>query len=237
VILRNASVGGERKALWQPPRTEVATQTPLPSPAPPPALTVDVVCEWLEQQSDEIRSVCARVLATDLAVLQEEARAEGLERGTAFAVHEVNERAGSILQALAKISEAAEKAFTLEADHLARGCTEIVAEVFQKLAGSALMSPEAILGTVMTVLQRVRSEREVTIRVSPSDLPLLQTHQSAFDKVLAPRRWTITGDSRVSAGGCLIESTLGTLDGRLAVQLAKVSDTLRAARAARLEAQ
>jgi len=41
----------------------------------------------------------------------------------------------------------------------------------------------------------------------------------------------------VSAGGCLIESTLGTLDGRLEVQLAKVSDTLRAARAARLEAQ
>jgi flagellar assembly protein FliH len=147
----------------------------------------------------------------------------------------LTERANSSLEALARITETAEKAFALEADQLAQACTEIVAEVFLKLAGSALMTQEAILGSVVAVLQRVRDEREVSIRVSPSDLPLLQTHQAAFDKVLGPRRWTVTADSRVGAGGCLVESTLGTLDGRLEVQLAKIADTLRAAKVARLE--
>lgn len=215
----------------RPPQLEVVAQLP----PPPPALTVAAVCEWLELQSDETRAACARALSTDLTVLQEEARAEGLERGRAHAILELTERANSSLEALARITETAEKAFALEADQLAQACTEIVAEVFLKLAGSALMTQEAILGSVVAVLQRVRDEREVSIRVSPSDLPLLQTHQAAFDKVLGPRRWTVTADSRVGAGGCLVESTLGTLDGRLEVQLAKIADTLRAAKVARLE--
>jgi flagellar assembly protein FliH len=236
MILRNVIVGGERQALERrPPQLEAVAQPPPQLPPPPPALTVDAVCKWLEQQSDEARAACARALSPDLAVLQEEARAEGLERGRAHAIRELTERANSSLEALAGITETAERAFALEANQLAEVCTEIVAEVFLKLAGPALMTQEAILGSVVTVLQRVRDEREVTIRVSPSDLPLLQTHQAAFDRVLAPRRWTVTADSRVSVGGCLVESALGTLDGRLEVQLAKLSDTLRAAKVARLE--
>lgn len=245
MILRNVSMGGERQVLGlptptalperRPPQLEVVAQPAPQLPPPPPPLTVQAVCEWLELQSDDTRAVCARALLQDLTVLQETARAEGMETGRAHAMREWTERAGSSLEALARITEAAEQAFALEAAQLAQDCTEIVAEVFQKLAGSALLTQEAILGSVLTVLQRVRDEREVTIRVSPSDLPLLQTHQAAFEKVLGPRRWTVTADSRVGAGGCLVESTLGTLDGRLEVQLAKLSDTLRAAKAARLE--
>ena len=238
MILRNVSMGSERQVLRRPPQLEVVTQPPPPQlPPPPPALTVDAVCEWLELQSDETRAACARALSPDVTVLQEAARAEGLEMGRAHAIREFTERANSSLEALARITAAAEQAFALEATQLAEDCTEIVAEVFLKLAGSALVTQEAILGSVLTVLQRVRDEREVTIRVSPSDLPLLQTHQAAFDKVLGPRRWTVTADSRVGSGGCLVESTLGTLDGRLEVQLAKLSDTLRAAKAVRPEGQ
>ena len=235
MILRNVSVGSEWQVLRRPTQLEAVAQPPPQLPPPPPALTVDAVCKWLELQSDETRAACARALSTDLTVLEEEARAEGLERGRAHAIRELTERANASLETLARITEAAEQAFALEAHQLAQACTEIVAEVFLKLAGAALLTPEAILGSVVTVLQRVRDEREVTIRVSPSDLPLLQTHQAAFDKALGARRWTVTADSRVGAGGCLVESTLGTLDGRLEVQLANLSDTLRAAKTTRLE--
>jgi flagellar biosynthesis/type III secretory pathway protein FliH len=244
MILRNVSMGSERQVLGlstptalperRPPQLEVVAQPP-PQPPPPAPLTVHAVCEWLDLQSDETRAACARALSSDLIVLQEEARAEGLERGRAHAIREWTERAGSSLEALAGVTAAAEKAFALEATQLAEDCTEIVAEVFLKLAGAALVTQEAILGSVLTVLQRVRDEREVTIRVSTSDLPLLQTHQAALDKVLGPRRWSLIADSRVAVGGCQVESTLGTLDGRLEVQLAKLSDTLRAAKAAPLE--
>jgi flagellar biosynthesis/type III secretory pathway protein FliH len=245
MILRNVSMGSERQVLGlptptapperRPPQLEVVAPPPPQLPPPPAPLTVHAVCEWLELQSDETRAACARALSTDLIVLQEAARAEGLEMGRAHAIREWTERAGSCVEALARITEAADKAFTLEATQLAQDCTEIVAEVFLKLAGAALVTEEAILGSVLTVLQRVRDEREVTIRVSTSDLPLLQTQQAAFDQVLGPRRWTLIADSRVGVGGCLVESTLGALDGRLEVQLAKLSDTLRAAKAARPE--
>jgi len=242
MILRNVTLAGERQVLGlptplsapperRPPQLEVVAQQPLPSPP----LTVDAVCKWLEVQSAEARAACARALSSDLTALQEAARAEGLEAGKTYAIRELTERANSSLTALERIAEAAEMAFDLEARQLAQECTEIVAEAFLKLAGSALVTQEAILGSVLSVLRRMKDEREVTIRVCPSDLTLLQTHEAALSEVLGSRRWTLTADSRVGVGGCLVESSLGTLDGRLEVQLAKFCETLRAAKVARLE--
>jgi flagellar assembly protein FliH len=242
MILRNVTLAGERQVLGlptplsaaperRPPQLEVVAQLP----PPPPPLTVDAVCKWLEVQSAEARVTCARALSSDLTALQEAARAEGLEAGKSYAIRELTERANSSLTALGKIAEAAETAFELEARQVAEDCTEIVAEVFLKLAGAALVTQEAILGSVLSVLRRMKDEREVTIRVCPSDLTLLQTHEAAFSEVLGSRRWTLTADPRVGVGGCLVESSLGTLDGRLEVQLAKFCETLRAAKVAHLE--
>ena len=247
MILRNATVAGERQLLGlqevsgqatsratlerRVPQLEAVPQQPSPSPP----LNVETVCRWLEIQSDATRATCAQALVSDLAALQAAAQADGFEAGKAHAIRELTERADASLRALARMVEAAEGAFALETAQLAESCTDIVAEVFAKLAGPQLSTKEAALGTVLAVLTRVKEEREVTIRVSPADLPLLQTHEAALRAALGSRRWTLSGDSRVTAGGCLVESTLGTLDGRLEVQLSEICETLRAAKVARLE--
>jgi flagellar assembly protein FliH len=198
-------------------------------------MTLAAVCEWLERQSPETRATVARVLASDLTALQAAAQAEGFEVGKAYAIRELTERASSSLSALGRMASAAENAFALEATQLADSCADIVTEVFLKLAGPLLSTREAALGAVLAVLQRVKDEREVTIRVSEVDLPLLRTHEGTLREILGSRAWTLTADSRVSAGGCLVESSIGTLDGRLEAQLGKLCETLRVAKAARTE--
>jgi flagellar biosynthesis/type III secretory pathway protein FliH len=206
-----------------------------PNSASAPSLTLETVLRWLELQSPETKAACAQILAPELTTLKLAAQNEGLELGKAQALREITDRAASSLNSLARIAGAAESAFALEAAQLAEACTDIVAEVFLKLAGPQLTTREAALGAVLAVLERVKDEREVTIRVSPADLPLLQSQEPSIQATLGSRRWTLTADSRVGVGGCLVESTLGTLDGRLEVQLSELCETLRAAKAARLE--
>jgi flagellar assembly protein FliH len=249
MILRDVTLASERQILGlqdsSGPGSTVSRATPErrapqlevvpPAPPPEPVLTVDAVCRWLEQQSDDARIACARVLAPDLAALKSAAQAEGQEQGKAHAIRELTAQANSSLSALARVAAAAETTFALEASELWESCTDIVVEVFLKLAGPLLSTREAALGCVLSVVQRVKDEREVTIRVSPIDLPLLQTHEAALREALGSRRWTLTADSKVSAGGCLVDSSLGTLDGRLEMQLGELCETLRAAKAARVE--
>lgn len=248
MILRDVTLASERQVLGLqdtssigvvsrvvPERRAPQLEVVPPPPPPEPVLTVESVCKWLQLQSADTRAACARVLATDLAALKSEARAEGLELGKAHALREVKEHAASGLSALGRLTDAAEKAFALEASEMLESCTDIVAEVFLKLAGPLLSTREAVLGCVLEVLRRVKDERALTIRVSPFDLPLLESHEALLREALGTRRWTLAADSRVAVGGCLVESSLGTLDGRLEIQLGKLCDSLRAAAAARME--
>jgi flagellar assembly protein FliH len=244
MILRNVTLASERQVLGlqEAPGSAHSRLTPerrVPQleavPQQAPVLTLEAVGQWLEQQSAQIRAACAQMLASELTALHLAAKTEGLELGREQAVREIRERATSSLNALARVVTAAESAFALEAAQLAQDCADIVAEVFVKLAGSQLATREAALGAVLAVLARVKDEREVVIRVSPLDLPELQSQQAALQEALGGRRWTLNADSRVTVGGCLVESTLGTLDGRLEIQLSELCETLRAAKSARLE--
>jgi flagellar biosynthesis/type III secretory pathway protein FliH len=87
-----------------------------------------------------------------------------------------------------------------------------------------------VVAVVAEVLKRVREERELRIHVNPQDLPLLRTAEPGIAASLPGRNFTLVADARVEAGGCIVESKLGSLDGRLEVQLAGLVATLRAAK-------
>jgi flagellar assembly protein FliH len=71
---------------------------------------------------------------------------------------------------------------------------------------------------VHEAMSEVRSKDGVVLRVSPREHAALQAQLGAELEVLA--------DERVAAGGCLIETTGGTLDARLDIQLRRLADTL-----------
>lgn len=196
----------------------------------PAALSSDRVASWLVTQDGATRTALASLLSDELAALRGAASEEGYAQGHAAAMKEAREKVAGAIDALATLHVEAEAAFAREAAQVQALCADIVAEVFLKLAGRALVSPEAIVGVVGEVLKRVREERELRIHVHPRDLPVLRTAESGIAASLPGRRFELVADTRVEAGGCIVESTLGSLDGRLEVQLAGLIDTLRAAR-------
>jgi len=204
-----------------------------PPPPPKPTLTLDAVDTWLTTQSAETRAAVAQGLATEIGALREQARAQGVELGRAQALQDVTKRTESSLAALSKITTATEEAFALEAGQLSEACADIVAAAFLKIAGEHLPGRDAIVGAVVEVLKRVKDTRQVTIKVSQQDLPLLRECEPHLQQVLGSRQVTLIADPRVSVGGCLVESSLGTLDGRVEVQIRELFETLRVAKATR----
>jgi flagellar biosynthesis/type III secretory pathway protein FliH len=201
-----------------------------------PPLSSERVASWLVNQDGATRTALAAVLGDDLAALREAAREEGHAQGHAEAMKEAREKVGGAVAALGALHEQASVAFDAECQQLQEACADIVAEAFFKLAGTALVSPAAIVGVVGEVLKRVREERELRIHVNPHDLALLRTAESGIAASLPGRKFTLVGDARVETGGCIVESSLGSLDGRLEVQLAELTAVLRAARDAEVQA-
>lgn len=213
------------------PPVSSASNPPAPASPPKPVLTTETVISWLATQPADIRTAVARSLATEIDTLREQGRAQGAESGRAQALQEVSRRAESSLVALAAVATAAEAAFSLEATALTHSCADIVSEAFLKIAGQHLASREAVVGAVVEVVKRIKESREVTVRVSSQDLTLLREYEQSVRDALGSRQFTLVGDSRVSVGGCLVDSDLGTLDGRLEVQLRELFETIRAAKA------
>ena len=162
-----------------------------------------------------------RMLSDELASLRDSAQEEGYARGHAEAMKEAREKVGSAIAVLETLNIEAETGFARELAQLRKPARDIVAEVFFKLAGSALATREAIVGVVAEVLKRVREERELRIHVNPQDLPRVAHRRGrASPPACRAGSFTLVADARVEAGGCIVESALGSLDGRLEVQLA-----------------
>jgi len=203
-----------------------------PAPAPPP-LTLDAVSKWIEKQGQATRTALSQLLAEDLEELRQKARDQGAAEGRAAGLAIVTGEATKSLGALAAIVKRSDEALKEQREQLADQCAEIVAAALTRIAGPLLATREAVIGAVTEVLKRLTEETQLTIRVSADDLPALREVEDQLAAALAGREYSLVADTRVEAGGALVESPLGSLDGRLEVQLRGLADTVIAAKALR----
>jgi flagellar biosynthesis/type III secretory pathway protein FliH len=243
MILRGAVLSESRLVLdaaradrlaVEPSRSTATTRDKAPEPVVverlvPTPITFDAVVEWL--QKGDARERLAEHLADDLDELRSAARAEGLAAGKAKGLEEAEAHMRSALTALEALVVQTELALQAETDELSAHCAEVVCEALTRIAGPILSMREAALGSVLEVLKRVKDERELTIRVSAHDLPALREWRDQIETACGGRKLELVADAKVVAGGCIVESALGGLDGRIDVQLRGLADTLRAAKA------
>jgi flagellar assembly protein FliH len=196
-----------------------------------PVLDVGTVVDWLDSQDLDTRHACAAVLVEELESLRDQAKSEGLRAGKAEAVEAAGKELDARLAVLKSVVTEAEIRLKQESDALAASCSEIVAEALTKIAGPLLGTREAAVGAVEQVLKRVKEARELTIRVNAADVPVLAEAEEALAPALAGRKFNLVADSRVDVGGCIVESRLGSLDGRFEAQLRELFEALRAAKA------
>lgn len=90
----------------------------------------------------------------------------------------------------------------------------------EKILGREIKSDKkAVADIVAAALQNARQQEKLTVRVNPSDLPVVEKEVEHLTRTGRVRFMDFVADPRVSEGGCLIESEVGTIDAQLETQL------------------
>ena len=107
---------------------------------------------------------------------------------------------------------------------------EIAFEAVCKIVGDAMQRSDGVVAVVREILRGVRERERLLVRVAPADHEVLERHRAQLLQGENGQTIDLVADERVVLGGCLVETTGGTLDGRLETQLRRLVDTLSSAR-------
>lgn len=151
----------------------------------------------------------ARSVHEAMEALERETREAAYREGYEAALLELN-------QALLETSERRDAAFA-EAEH---DLLRLAVKLAEKIIGRELkLDKEVVIDIISTALRTARQNELLTVRVHPSDLPVIQAQRDRLDPAGRARFLDIIADPRVHRGGCIIESESGTVDAQLETQL------------------
>jgi flagellar biosynthesis/type III secretory pathway protein FliH len=201
-----------------------------PSASAAPVLTLAAVAAWLAEQDHDVLRELPEV-AVELAEIREDAYTAGFDAGRiegSVAAAQQTARRHELLKASI---EAVRADCLREQTRLEEQCVEIVVAAIAQIAGPLLATRAAAVGAVAAALSKAKAAAELTVRVNPTDLSLLEEQRSELAALTATPTLHLLGDAQVALGGCLIDSPVGTLDARFEVQLQGLFEALRVARA------
>lgn len=165
------------------------------------------------KEASRLRKRAREVLA-QAVVEKEEERKRGFEQGHQEGLAALTER---LIQA-----EADRNRVLTEAEPQ---IVRMVAEIAEKVIGREIQN-----GAVVDIVKKAVSQsvgQRITVHVHPTDRPVLEEKEKELLEVVDKSQTiTVKEDESVSAGGCIVETELGTVDARLETQLAAIRKAL-----------
>src|SRR5204863_10074862 len=166
------------------------------------------------------------------AALTTEAYQQGLRQGEAAARQEVGAQLSPVLTAF---QQAAIKLANVHAGILQQAEEDIITLAFQlarKITQYAVLENREVLATTLKrALQHVVEQDQVVVWVHPADLQYATEMQEELRRAMGDlKTLTVQGDPSVGRGGCLVESSLGTIDARIEAQFDELEQHFRTQR-------
>lgn len=104
--------------------------------------------------------------------------------------------------------------------------TEIVSTAVAKLLGDHVVSPNPIRAAIEQTLREAGIGSPIRVLIASLQFEQLTRHGASHMAAFRERRIDVAPDARVGAGGCLIETSTGIIDGRFETQLAKLRQVI-----------
>jgi len=170
-----------------------------------------------------------RVKAVALEAAKQQGHATGLQQGLDEAKRQMAEQlkqTADICNAMVAAAEQESRRILLEAEPK---IIELVLAISRKIICDEVEErPAVVLGLVRGALERVRDQNQIIIHVSPEDYEfILQSRQLLQTVVGAERSLTLTADAVLGKGGCLIETSFGTVEAGIDTQLESIRRVLQ----------
>ena len=206
-----------------------AESRPIPEWTPPPA-PISVEAPPLFDRETEDRSFREQLASEREAVLK-----QASEEGYAAGLHEGRQEYEARIEGLGAMIGSIRGALAEEISGTEDVIVEIAFEAVCKILGEAVANRDGAVAIVREILRAAVEREKLLLRVAPADYELVLRHRSQLLPGDDGRTLDVVSDERVVLGGCLVETTGGTLDGRLETQLQRLVDTLASARRMQLE--
>ncbi|MFQ3640329.1 MAG: type III secretion system stator protein SctL [Chloracidobacterium sp.] len=108
-----------------------------------------------------------------------------------------------------------------------REVLRLALRIAEKIIGREIETQDTtLLDIVRAALRNIRQASAVTICVNPADVPKLERHREAIETLRRGQFVNIVPDTRVSVGGCILESESGIVDAQLDTQLRVLEQAL-----------
>ncbi len=231
------------------PADESATELPPGNQQPEPKLRVDEelvlagkkqVAELLERANQEIADLKAQAsqeAAQEAERLKERATEEGKQQGHAAGLRQGLDDAKRQMAEQVKQTADSCNAIVAAAEQDARRILqeaepkiiELVLTISRKVIKDEVEErPAVVLELVRGALERVRDQNQIIIHVSPDDYEfILQSRRQLQAVVGAEQTLTLTADAVLAKGGCLIETSFGTVEAGIDTQLESIRRVLQ----------
>ena len=113
-------------------------------------------------------------------------------------------------------------------DELRADLTALGVRIAEKLLGEQLdLAPESVTQLVGQVLRSVGPLRQAVIRAHPLDVPLLEGQLVQLQDAGGVESLAIKVDETLPRGGCVLDTPLGQVDGRVETQLKTIAAALQ----------
>lgn len=232
------SLGLRVRALPQAAGIEVLRrqQVPVPPPRPPeepvlPELHLKRQAEEnaarLEIERERIREELKRELDARAESVLQESRSrglkEGLELAKAEAQRETERQHEAVAQTLATIAEHAEREIAGAEDAIVGIAFESVCKILARDA----VDRKVVRAMVRQVLARAGREEGVRVHLHPRDCAALRNGGKApFPGKNGRMKVELVADEEIGLGGCVVETSGGSLDARIETQVQRLRETL-----------
>ena len=173
----------------------------------------------------------------ELSALEEQAKQRGYEQGHEEAFEKIKAEYGEQLEALAALVASMRGSLDQTIDGVAELGIEVICEAVAKVIGESAAERDVVISAVRQVIRRTKERAKLVVRLSSADWALLQDYEAQLVEGLSIGSVELVADDRVRAGGCLLETPAGNLDGRFEVQLERLREALHNARDADDEAE
>jgi flagellar assembly protein FliH len=201
-----------------------------PAPTEPlrpdaPETAIDASTLAAEHRLHEIQEELAR----DRRAAIEEGRMQGYQDGMQASREALDEELERLKALIEGLSNEKSKRLSEAEDAI----VEVVGASIAKILGEVMLTPEGVVAAVRNAIAQLTQRDKLIVRISPDDFALLEAERHKLLEGLDDTSVELVQDDRVKLGGCLLETKSGSLDGRLEVQLQRLSDVLLNARAQR----
>jgi flagellar assembly protein FliH len=166
----------------------------------------------------------ARNVPEDQRTVLEEAKTKAYREGFTAGTEDAQRALAAQGEAMAALIESLAQSREELLNEVEDDVIAIVFRAVTTIIGNTVAEQAGVVEVVRRVIAQVRDRDGLVVRVSSRDFEVAR-EASGYGKRLGARV-EVVAEPRILPGGCLVESSAGTLDGRLEVQLQSLRELL-----------